>query len=66
MGKMNGLESARQTLSHALLHEQWCRTEQDDVHIAPLMPIRIPQPLDHFRPIWDLLNLVDRQNEARI
>ena len=29
-----------------------------------MAPVRVPQPLDRFRPVRDFLDLVDRQNKA--
>ena len=62
----DGLVASRQTLGHSPLHEQGCRTEQDHVQATTVTAVRVPQSLDRFRPVGNLLNLVEREDETSI
>ena len=63
---MNRIGSNRpgQSLVQAPLHQEWRRSENDDVERAAAGSVCVPEPLDRLRPAIDFLDLVQNEHES--
>ena len=64
MSDAHGLEAPREALAQTGLHQERRRTENDYVQGAVPVRIGIPQALDGFGPVAELLDLIENKNES--
>jgi len=64
VGELQDLVAPSQALGQPALHEERSRTQQDDVERETCEPVLVPESLHRLGPVRDLLDLVERQDEA--